>query len=241
VQSAESTVSFAPMLFGFLLLLLFFLLLNLDRRFRDHAKRSLLRPFNFFADLRDRRTLPSSQTMMLSIILAGSIGLCVGPLLHDVYSLSNSNGALKAALPIGLRSWSLASDGSYFEMILWLTAIALAKIFSIVLILRFVAMFRKGRILIGDTFNVSVWSFLPFILVLPLDLILPRMDIEPSTVKLAGVLFVFVGLWVYYRLLKGIGVLFDVYPARLYMYGTAAIIIVGILIAGYLKSVHVLI
>jgi hypothetical protein len=229
-----------PLLYGFALLLLFFLLLNVDRRFRDHAKRSLLRPFNFFADLRDRRTLPNAQTMALAIVLAGSIGLCVGPLLHDIYSLSNANGALKAALPVGLRDWSLASDGSYFELIIWLTLIALAKMFSIVLILRFVAMFRKGRILIGDTFNVSVWSFLPFVIVLPFDLILPRMDIEPSTVKLAAALFVFIGLWVYYRLLKGIGVLFDVYPARLYIYGTAAIIIIGILIAGYLKHAHVL-
>src|ERR1051325_9947011 len=163
------------MLFGFVLLLLFFLLLDLDRRFRDHAKRSLLRPFNFFADLRDRRTLPSSQTMILAIVLAGSLGLCVGPLLHDIYALSNANGALKAALPVGLRSWALAGNSDYFELIMWLTAIALAKIFSIVLTLRFVAMFRKGRILIGDTFNVSVWSFLPFIIVLPFDLILPRL------------------------------------------------------------------
>jgi hypothetical protein len=162
-------------------------------------------------------------------------------LLHDIYALSNANGALKAALPVGLRSWALAGNSDYFELIMWLTAIALAKIFSIVLTLRFVAMFRKGRILIGDTFNVSVWSFLPFIIVLPFDLILPRMDIEPSTVKVAAALFIFVGLWVYYRLLKGIGVLFDVYPARLYIYGTAAIIIIGILILGYLKSVHVMI
>jgi hypothetical protein len=233
--------SVGPLLYGFGLLLLFFLLLNVDRRFRDHAKRSLLRPFNFFADLRDRRTLPNSQTTLLSIILAGSIGLCLGPLLHDVYSLSDANGALKAALPIGLRSWSLAENSAYFQMILWITMIALALILLIVLILRFVAMFRKGRILIGDTFNITVWSFLPVIIILPFDLILPRMDIEPGTVKLVSITFVFVTLWVYYRLLKGIGVLFDVYPARLYMYGTAAIIIVGILILGYLKSVHVMI
>jgi hypothetical protein len=118
--------------------------------------------------------------------------------------------------------------------------IALALILFIALLLRFIAIFRKGRIMIGDTFNVSVWSLLPFVLVLPFDLILPRMDIEPSTVKLAGAIFIFVVLWVYYRLLKGIGVLFDVYPVRLYVYGTAAVIIIGILIAGYLKSVHVL-
>lgn len=184
--------------------------------------------------------MPSAQTTMLAVILAGSIGLCVGPLLHDVYTLSSVNGALKAALPIGLRSWSMAEDSAYFEMILWITMVALALILFIVLVLRFIAIFRKGRIMIGDTFNVVVWSCLPFAIVLPFDLILPRMDIEPGTVKFATVLFVFMTLWVYYRLLKGIGVLFDVYPARLYMYGTASIIIVGILIAGYLKHAHVL-
>ena len=94
--------------------------------------------------------------------------------------------------------------------------------------------------MMGDTFNVTVWSFLPFIIILPFDLILPRMDIEPGTVKLVSIIFVFVTLWVYYRLLKGIGVLFDVYPARLYIYGTAFITIITILILGYLKSVHVM-
>src|SRR5438067_976034 len=109
------------MLYGFVLLLLFFLLLNLDRRFRDHAKRSMMRPFNFFADLRDRRMLPNSQTTLLAIVISGAIGLCIGALLHDTYSLPAAEQPLAWLLPIGLRTWSLAEDGSYFAMVLWLT------------------------------------------------------------------------------------------------------------------------
>src|SRR5579871_1811660 len=105
------------MLYGFLLLLLFFFLVNLDRRFRDHAKRSLLRPFNFFADLRDRRTLPNSQTAMLSIILAGSIAICKGTLLRDGYLLSQTHHVLGALLPIAMRSWATTEGRGFFGLI----------------------------------------------------------------------------------------------------------------------------
>jgi hypothetical protein len=228
------------MLFGFALLLLFFLLLNADRRFREHVSRSLLRPFNFFADLRDRRLLPNAQTTLLAVILSGSVALCLSALLHDAYVLGGINPKLGSLLPGGLRSGSLAEDGSFFGMVLWLTLIVLGAILFAALVLRFIAIFRKGRIMMGDTYNVTVWSVLPVILLLPFDLILPRMDIDRRTVTLAFGILLGLFLWIYYRLFKGIGVLFDVYPARLYMYGTFGLLVVAILIAGYLQSLHIL-
>ncbi|MDP4199319.1 MAG: hypothetical protein Q8922_10645 [Bacteroidota bacterium] len=232
--------SIGPLLYGFALLLLFFVLMNADRRFREHVSRSMLRPFNFFADLRDRRLLPNAQTTLLAVILSGSAALCLGAILRHVYALEATRNAAGQVLPVGLRSWAQSEDGSFFGMVLWLTLIVLTVILFMVLVLRFIAIFRKGRIMIGDTYNVVVWSALPIVVLLPFDLLLPRMDVELKTIILAVSILVVLILWVYYRLLKGAGVLFDVYPARLYIYGTFALLVVTILVLGYLQSLHIL-
>lgn len=223
-----------PLLYGFGLLLLFFLLMNADRRFREYVSRSLFRPFNFFADLRDRRLLPNAQTTLLAIILSGSAALCMSALLHDAYALSGSTPALVQHLPDGLRSWSLSEGSGYFGLVLWMTAIVFGAILFAVLVLRFIAIFRKGRIMMGDTYNVVVWSVLPVVILLPFDLILPRMDVDTTTMRLASGILIGLFLWTYYRLLKGTGVLFDVYPARLYIYGTVVIVVAGMIAFGFL-------
>lgn len=229
-----------PLLYGFALLLVFFVLLNVDRRFRDHVSRSLLRPFNFFADLRDRRVLPNTQVTLLAFVLAGSQALCIGSLLRHAYTLSATNHALSLLMPVGWREWSLSENGEYFMLLIWLTTLALAGIFIIALGLRFIGMFRRGRIMIGDTYNLAVWSVLPIVLLLPYDIVLPRMDNTTSTLGISTAILIVITIWIYYRLLKGAGVLFDVYPTRLYVYGTFVLLVIAVSILAYLQSLHLL-
>src|SRR5581483_4370966 len=73
---------FGVLLYAFGLLLVLFLLINLDRRFREYIVRSLVRPFNFFADVRDRRILPNGQTTLLALICSGAFGISVATLVH---------------------------------------------------------------------------------------------------------------------------------------------------------------
>jgi len=47
------------------------------------------------------------------------------------------------------------------------------------------------------------------------------MDMDRSTETLSLVILVVIVLWSYFRIMKGTGVLFDIYPTRIYVYGAA--------------------
>ena len=53
------------------------LLINSKRKFREDATRALLRPYNFFADIRDQRILSGFHSNILMFLLAGSNALLI--------------------------------------------------------------------------------------------------------------------------------------------------------------------
>ena len=53
---------------GIVLILLFAVVYNLFRRFRENVVRSFLRPYNFFADVRDQRMLSIFQTSVVGLL-----------------------------------------------------------------------------------------------------------------------------------------------------------------------------
>lgn len=229
-----------PLIYGFALLLALFLLINADRRFREYISRALVRPFNFFADVRDRRLIPGGQTTILAVILAGSLGLCFAPVFRLLFEVPEAQRAITNMFSSTMRENFITYLSNYFPLLVLLTALAFLAIVFLTGVLRFIAIFVKGRILFGDTFNVAVWSLLPVAFLLPFDLILPRMDADMTTVLLAMWTLVIVFLWFFYRFLKGAGVLFDVYPTRIYIYGTITLGVISLLVYLYLHSYNVL-
>ncbi len=234
---AES--SFGALIYAFVLLFLLFLLINLDRRFREYISRALIRPFNFFADIRDQRLIPNAQTSMLAVVLSGALAGCLAALLRLVFSIPDLTRSFNLALPSSVASQLQSLSKDYLAMLAILTGVALGSILLLTLVLRFAAIFVRGRILLGDTYNVAVWALLPAAFLLPYDLIVPRMDINSATATISYVTLLVLFLWSFYRLLKGTGVLFDVYPTKIYLYGTAVLLVVSAVLYFYLRHNHV--
>jgi hypothetical protein len=238
-RQLETPSTLGPLIYGFILLLLLFLLVNVDRRFREYVTRSLIRPFNFFADIRDQRLVPNPQTTLLGIILSGGIAMCFAAIIHLLFEVPQGQNTIKVRLPSSWQTglFNLASD--YMEMIAWLTLISFAIILLITTLLRFCAIFIRGRIMFGDTLNITIWSCLPLAFLLPLDLILPRMDVNETTLLLILAILFVLFLWIFFRLLKGTGVLFDIYPTRIYIYGTLILAVVLVALIIYLQQNHI--
>jgi hypothetical protein len=233
-QSTPHTAEgLGPLFYTFGFLLVLFLLMNLDRRFREYIGRSLFRPFNFFADIRDRRLIPNFQTTLLALVIAGAIALALASL---VLGFGSGRVFHKLLLPQGLRLW-LNERGSEFGALLVLfTTVTFLSILFLTVGIRFSAMFVRGRYYASDAFNVSVWSLLPWCFLLGYDLILPRMDTDHTTATLSLVLIGVLFIWSYIRLLKGMGVLFDVYPTRMYVYGVAFLAVLFLATYFYLEQ-----
>jgi len=201
-------------------------LINTKKKFREDCTRALLRPYNFFADVRDHRIISGFHTAILMLIQAGSVSLLMTILLY----FYKSNILLeKVALSFGHHC--LLKFISYLS---WNPQICFVVLFVIIIIkfalissiIKFASLFIKTRVEFTSIFYTVVWTFLPFTILLPVELILFKILVNGNFNLIVNVFLVLFMLWILQRILKGIYVIFDVRPLKVYLYCFLVIILV---------------
>jgi beta-galactosidase len=213
-------------IFGLFLAIFMGVLVNSGRKFREDASRALLRPYNFFSDVRDQRIISAFHTTMLGLIIAAVVALISGNILFHL-----KTNLFFEHLLLAFASNSLMKTTRYlawhpFLALLWLTVFNIILFVIIALIIKVASLFVKTRVYLTGIYFTVIWSFLPVVLIIPVGIILYR-------VLLAGALniyiylgLVFIIMWVLYRLMKGIHVLFDLKPGTVYFYSSLFLIAV---------------
>ncbi len=220
----ESPIVF--ILLALFLSILMAVLINTKKKFREDCTRALLRPYNFFADVRDHRIMSGIHTVILMLIQAASASLLITILLY--YFRSN---ILLEKLLIAVGHHSLLKLISYLA---WNPQVCLAFFFIVIIIkfillsviIKFASFFIKTRVEFSSIFFSVVWSFLPLTLFLPVELILFKLLTNGNfniLILIGLVLFLF---WILQRIFKGIHVVFDVRPLTVYLYSMAVIIFI---------------
>jgi len=205
-------------IFGLLLAIFMGVLVNSGRKFRDDASRALLRPYNFFSDVRDQRIISAYHTTLLGLIVAAVVALIVSNILfHLKTSLIFENLLLAFASPLIMKIANYLAWHPLMSL-LWLTAFNIVLFVIISLAIKIASAFVKTRVFIVSVYFTFIWAMLPVVLLIPVGIILYR-------VLLAGTInsYIYIGLgviqlWVIYRLMKGIHVLFDSKPSTVYFY-----------------------
>ena len=205
-------------IFGLLLAIFMGVLVNSGRKFRDDASRALLRPYNFFSDIRDQRIISAYHTTLLGLIVAAVVALIVSNVLfHLKTSLVYENLLLAFASPLIMKIVNYLAWNPLMSL-LWLTAFNIVLFVIISLVIKIASFFVKTRVFIVSVYFTFIWALLPVVLLIPVGIILYR-------VLLAGTInpYIYMGLgviqlWVLYRLMKGIHVLFDSKPSTVYFY-----------------------
>ncbi len=224
----------APMIFivvGLLLAIIMGVLVNSGRKFREDSSRALLRPYNFFADVRDQRIMSGYQTTALAAIVAAVAALTISNLLFYF----RENVVLEKLL-LSFGSQGIIKTFSYLSWhpsaaLLWLTIASFAFLIIITLVVKIASFFVRNRVFYSGTYFAVIWSFLPIVLLIPLGIVLYRVlsaDVVNIYVYLLLALFV---IWIFYRLMKGIYVIFDVNAGSVYFY---SIIIILVCLSGFL-------
>jgi len=217
----------APMLFiiaGLVLALLMGILVNSGRKFREDASRALLRPYNFFADIRDQRIISAYHSFFLAAIVALVNSLIIANVL---FYFKNSIFFEKVVLSFG--SPNLLSAVSYLA---WNPAKALIWIFIInVIFMLLSAIFITGtsffvrtKVYFSSVFFTAVWAMLPVTLLIPVGIVLYRLLNSSDGNIYIYLFFIAFAVWLFYRLLKGISVIFDVNARNIYFYGALTLI-----------------
>ncbi len=217
----------APMIFiitGLVLALLMGILVNSGRKFREDASRALMRPYNFFADVRDQRIISAYHSLFLALIIALVTSLLFANLFFYI-----KNNILFEKLALSFGSPSMLSGFSYLawhpaNAIVWLFLISIILMIMLTIIIKAASFFVRTRVYLSSVFFTVVWALLPMVLLIPVGIILYRLlnaGIGNFYIYLFLIVFF---IWLLYRLLRGISVIFDVRPGGVYFYGIVSLL-----------------
>ena len=224
----------APMvfiLFGLGLALLMGVLVNSGRKFREDASRALLKPYNFYADVRDQRIMSAYHTTFLGVIIVIVNALIIGNIL---YYLKTDLIFEKLLLAFGYPA--LLKVVNYlcwhpFNAIVWITIIGILFILVIALIIKTASLFIRMRVYLASIYFTVIWALLPMVFLIPLGIVLYRVLVADVFNVYIYFALIVLFVWILYRLLKGIYVIFDVNPGAVYFY---SILFILLLVSGVL-------
>ena len=222
----------SPMIFivfGIVLAILIGILVNSGRKFREDASRALLRPYNFYADVRDQRIISGYHSVILLIVISLVSGLLLSNLLyyfkdHIVFErVLLSFGSQTLMKTVSYLSWNP------FYSIIWLSIFTAAALLALILIIQFASFFVRNKVYLSSSFFTVSWSLLPLVLLIPVGIILYRiLNAQVGTLYIFLILILF-NIWIFYRLMKGIYVIFDVNAGSVYLY---SILFILVLVSG---------
>jgi beta-galactosidase len=209
-------------------------LINTKKKFREDCTRALLRPYNFFADVRDHRIISGVHTAILMLIQAGSVSLLMTILLYFYKS-----NILLEKIVLSFGNHSLLKFVSFLS---WNPLVCFALLFVLIIIkfalissvIKFASLLLKTRVEFASIFYTVVWAFLPFTILLPVELILFKILVNENFSVIVIIFLILFMLWILQRILKGIYVIFDVRPMKVYIYSFLVIIlVVGVILLKY--------
>jgi len=89
--------------------------------------------------------------------------------------------------------------------------------------------FVRTKVYLSSVFFTVVWALLPIVLLIPVGIVLYRLlNAGVGNIYMYVFLAAFI-IWLLYRLLKGISVIFDVNAGGIYFYGLLSMVLLNII------------
>lgn len=208
----------AHVITGLIIIIIFGYQYSYNRRFGEAVKRSFLRSYNFFADLRDRRDVPVLATLVLAACLAVTVAVVSSSILYH-YRTDPVADALLSAIVVSdlVKEQINAAAWEPVRGIVLMSLLLMLFFGFLSLLIKVIAWVARVKISLGRSWMVTIWGALPLIVLSPVGMSLFKIMessvfVVPSLI-LVGVVVVWTGL----RLLKAMSVVFDITPARTYL------------------------
>lgn len=222
-------------IYGLILTLTLFLMINRSKRFRNYLFRSITRPYNFYADIRDQRIRATIQSYFLGFIIAFTIALFISSILYLYKTEEITQYLLMLLIPFNtIQSFIFKLIWIPELFILMFGMILFLKIFIISFIIKIASLFVKARIFYSDTYIITIWAGTPILFLLPISIILNRILImAPNLMFLVIILYFIILIWVLLRILRAIAVVFDVRPMNAYLTGFSFVAIIALILISF--------
>ncbi len=234
VGNYSSNAPIVYVISGFAMLISFAFMYNANRRFRDGVNRSLFRTYNFFADVRDQRILTYIHSLFLAVIISVTWATVLSSILSHYRENILLDNLLSQFMSDGIKEWFVRLVWNPANFIIVISAIIFLKLVLLSIIVKLFSMTVKSRVLFYHAFSISIWSALPYIILIPVAMIVFRLMETEFYIIPVFILIALITVWVILRLFKGISIIFDVYPVKIYAIGFFIILIVCIAFYVYL-------
>ena len=138
------------------------------------------------------------------------------------------NSVLVEKIILAFGSTGMISGISYLawnplNALIWLFVLSVTMMILLTIIITAASFFVRTKVYFSSVFFTVVWSLLPVVLLIPVGIVLYRLlNAGVGNIYIYIFLAAFV-LWIIYRLLKGISVIFDVNASGIYFYGLISI------------------
>jgi hypothetical protein len=226
-------------LYGFVLLVGLAYLYNANRRFRDNLNRSLLSSYNFFADIRDQRSVAVLHSALLGLIVSFATAVVWSSYFLHFRESRLLDDALSLLL---VYDWpKVVLVRLVWSPLQFILACGIATFLLLILVsvaLTAVKVLLKTRVYLYHAFTLTMWAASPLIILIPLGMILYRILESPVYVVPSLVLVLILLLWVILRFLKGFSIVFDVRAVRVWLVTVALVLVAGTGLYLYYDIVH---
>ncbi len=221
----------APIIYvlaGFVVLIGMAYIYNASRRFRESLNRSVLNSYNFYADVRDQRSVSLAHSTLLGVVVSLALAIVASSLLFHFRESLVLDYLLSSLLVADtLKKWVVELIWSPLRFIAiggGLFFIALVLLAGVV---HFLRLFVRTHIFPFHAYTVTMWATAPFLILVPVGMILYRVIESSMYVIPALILVAFLFLWVFLRFLKGIALILDVFPVKAYIVGVLVVAALG--------------
>jgi hypothetical protein len=227
----------APIIYvlaGFVLLVGIAYAYNTSRRFRESLNRSVLNSYNFFADVRDQRIVAPWHSTLLGAVVSLAVAIAVSGILFRFRDSMLLDASLSYLL---VRDAAKTAAVTLIWNPLRFIGVAALLVFLLLLlvalIVRLLRAFVRAQIYAYHAYTVTMWSTAPLLLLVPVGMVLYRVLDSSVYVIPAFVLIAVLCAWVFLRLLKGISIIMDVLPLKVYCAGLLSVAAVCALAYAY--------
>ncbi len=210
---------------GLVLLLIIIFLTNRFKRFREYVFRAALRPYNFYADIRDQRIISSVQTVLLGLVISITLGVYTSSILFYYRASETAQLFLSLLVPLSyFRELMFKLIWMPEVLVIVISVLFFGFIFLLAFIIKLFSFFVRGKIFYTDTMMITIWSGIPLIILLPFSIVLIRLLVmSPIFIWLVVLGLILLWVWVLMRILRSTTVVFDILPVKVYSIGLGVV------------------
>ncbi|MCX7833888.1 MAG: hypothetical protein N2490_06735 [Ignavibacteria bacterium] len=216
--------SFIIIIFGVLVAIFFSFLYTRLPRFKESVSRSfssLTRSVNFFQYAKEQNILSVNYDIIFALILSSSVSVYLTSILY----FYKENPYLDMLISNLVSSDNLKILLSYYFTnpllsIIFLIIIFLILIVLVTFILTVITVIMKHRYNFKNIFAVTVWSLYPYLIFLPIGIIIYKLGtLSTVYITLSLVLFLVCYILSILRLISGFKFMFEHHFGRAFLYG----------------------